>query len=62
MVITNMSERIAASAWGGIAVRLPYDFGLLFDYRYDRLRKLPDVKLSTESNANYITRGLSKAF
>jgi tetratricopeptide (TPR) repeat protein len=62
MVITNMSERIAASAWGGIAVRLPYDFGLLFDYRYDRLRKLPDVKLSTESNANYITLGLSKAF
>jgi len=62
MVITNMSERIAASAWGGIAVRLPYDFGLLIDYRYDRLRKLPDVKLSTESNANYITIGLSKAF
>ncbi|MBL9044234.1 MAG: tetratricopeptide repeat protein [Myxococcales bacterium] len=62
MVITNMSERIAASAWGSIAFRLPYRFGLLLDYRYDRLRRLPDVRQSTESNANYITLGLSKAF
>jgi hypothetical protein len=62
MVITNMSERIAASAWGGIGYRLPRDVSLLFEYRYDRLRKLPDVTQSTESNASYITLGLSKAF
>lgn len=61
-VITNMQERIAASAWGGLSVQLPHDFNLLVDYRYDRLRRLTDVRLSSESNAHYFTLGLSKAF
>ncbi len=61
-VITNMQERIAASAWGGLSIQLPYDFNLLADYRYDRLRRLSDIPLSSESNAHYFTLGLSKAF
>lgn len=61
-VITNMLERIAASAWGGLSVQLPYTFSLILDYRYDRLRRLTDIPLSSESNAHYLTLGLSKAF
>ncbi len=61
-VITNMYERVAASAWAGVNLRLPRDFRLLFDYRYDRLSQLVGVSQSTASNAHYFTLGVSKAF
>jgi len=62
LFITNMTERVAGSAWGGAMLFLPLKFQLLFDYRYDRLRSLPNVKESTESDAHYFTFGLRKAF
>ena len=61
-VITNMYERVAGSAWAGVSIRLPRDFRLLVDYRFDRLRKLSGVARSTDSSGNYFTLGLSKAF
>lgn len=62
LFITNMFERVAASAWGGSVLLLPRDFRILFEYRYDRLARLPDVADSIDSNAHYFTFGLHKAF
>ena len=57
-----MYERVVASAWAGTSIRLPRDFRLLLEYRYDRLGKIVGVTQSTASNAHYFTLGVSKAF